>query len=297
MAAAAAAIVVAMVIAAAMSPGTALLAAALGVSVVALLSAASAMLAVPAMLMLVGHRLGGSPASSATAGSGLSAGLARTATRRPVLAVGAALLLVAASLPVLGLRTSAPAAQSLPSGSTARAQYDAVSKSMGPGWTEPFEIVAVTNRGAVTTAPRLAELERVQRKLAKDPAVRAVLGPGTIARTAARLRSAGRKAVAAQRGLPRRTGTRLKALGNNVNSAASGVDSLRESLYERERGHDEDPGRLQGPQGRRRLAAARPQRGRQRSAPAGDEARRRRARRGWPRLAVHRRRRRCSQGP
>ena len=62
------------------------------------------------------------------------------------------------------------------------------------------------------------------------PAVRAVLGPGTIARSAARLRSAGRRAVAAQRGLPRRTGSRLKSLGKNVSSAADGVDSLRSSL-------------------------------------------------------------------
>ena len=228
-AAAAAAIVLAMAVAAAMSPGTALLAAALGVSVVAVLSAATAMVAVPAMLVLVGHRLG-SDAQSTTAGAGASASVARAATRRPALAIGAALLLLAASVPVLGLRTAAPAAQSLPSDSVARAQYDSVSKAMGPGWTEPFEIVAVTRKGAVTTASRLAALERTQRKLARDPAVRAVLGPGTIARSAARLRSAGRRAVAAQRGLPRKTGSRLKSLGKNVNSAADGVDSLRSSL-------------------------------------------------------------------
>ncbi|HEX4363316.1 MAG TPA: MMPL family transporter [Solirubrobacteraceae bacterium] len=228
-AAAAAAIVVAMGVAAAMSPGTSMLGAALGVSVVALLAAGSAMLAVPAMLVLLGPWLG-SEAAAGKAGHGLSAGLARAAMHRPALAAGAALLLLAASVPVLGLRASAPQAQSLPSGSSARTQYDTVSSSMGPGWTEPFEIVAVAHQGAVTTAPRLAALERVQRKLARDPAVRAVLGPGTIARSAAALRSAGRRAVAAQRGLPQRTGTRLKRLGKNVNSAADGVDSLRSSL-------------------------------------------------------------------
>jgi len=228
-AAAAAAIVVAMTVAAAMSPGTALLAAALGVSVVALLSAATAMLAVPAMLVLVGDRLDRrAPATAAE--SGASARLARAAARRPALGVLAALLLLAASVPVLGLQTAAPAAQSLPSGSTARAQYESVSKAMGPGWTEPFEIVAVTRRGAVTTAGRLAELERVQRKLARDPAVGAVLGPGTIAPSATRLRSAGRRAVAAQGRLPRRTGGRLRRLDAGVSSAARGVGSLRSSL-------------------------------------------------------------------
>lgn len=226
-AAAAAVIVVAMATAAVMSPGTGLLAAALGVSVVALLSAATAILAVPAILVIAGPWLdaGASPAQGGT-----SAALARAATHRPALAVGAALLLLAACIPVLGLRTGAPAAQSLPSGSEARAQYDAVSKSMGPGWTEPFEIVAVARRGAITTPERLATLERAQRKLSRDPAVRAVLGPGTIARSAAKLRSAGRRAVSAGRSAPRRAGGKLRNLDRNVSTAADGVESLRDSL-------------------------------------------------------------------
>jgi RND superfamily putative drug exporter len=228
-AAAAAVIVVAMGVAATMSPGTALLAAALGVSVVALLSAATAMLAVPAMLVLVGHRLD-RRAPATAAGPGASARLARAATRRPALGVLVALLLLATCVPVLGLRTGAPAAASLPSGSPARAQYDSVSEAMGPGWTEPFEIVAVTRRGAVTTPQRLAQLARVQRELARDPAVAAVLGPGSIAPSAARLRSAGRRAAAAQRALPRRTGGRLRRLDAGMSSAADGVTSLRSSL-------------------------------------------------------------------
>ena len=226
---AAAAIVVAMAAAAAVSPGSGLLATALGVSVVAVLSAAGAMLAVPAMVVLVGRRLGRGAQATAS-GVGASARLARAATRRPTLAILATLLLLAASVPALGLRTGAPTAQSLPSGSEARAQYDSVSNAMGAGWTEPFELVAVTRRGAVTTAPRLAALERVQRELARDPAVRAVLGPGAIARPAARLRSAGRRAVAARRGLSRRDGGRLRRLDDGVSSAADGADSLRSSL-------------------------------------------------------------------
>ncbi len=227
--AAAAVILVAMAVAAVMSPGTALLAAALGVSLVAVLSAASAVFAVPAMLVLAGPWLdtGALPSSSE---GGASAALARVATTRPALAIGATLLLLVACIPVLGLRTGAPAAQSLPSGSEARMQYDTVESSMGAGWTEPFEIVAVARKGAVTTASRLATLERAQRKIARDPAVRAVLGPGTIARSAERLRNAGRRAVDAQRGTSRKAGGRLRSLGKNVSSAADGVESLRSSL-------------------------------------------------------------------
>jgi RND superfamily putative drug exporter len=227
---AAAAIVVAMAVAAAMSPGTALLAAALGVSVVAVLSAATAMIAVPAMLVLAGRRLALAAPRRTGARDGASARLARAATRRPVLGILAALLLLAASIPVLSLRTGAPSARSLPAASAARAQYEAVSKAMGAGWSEPFEIVAVTHNGAVTTPARLAELARVQRALSHDPAVRAVLGPGAIARSAARLRSAGRRAIATRRSVTRRTGGRLRRLNANVSSAAHGVQSLRSSL-------------------------------------------------------------------
>jgi len=226
-AAAAAVILVAMAVAAAMSPGTALLAAALGVSVVALLSAATAMVAVPAILVVAGPWLDSGPRA---AEGGASAALARAATQRPALAIGATLLLLAACLPVLGLRTGSPAAQSLPAGSEARAQYDTVARAMGAGWTEPFEIVAVARRGAITTPQRLATLERAQRKLSRDPDVRAVLGPGTIARSAEKLRSAGRRAVAAGESAPRRAEGRLRGLDRNVSSAADGVESLRDSL-------------------------------------------------------------------
>jgi RND superfamily putative drug exporter len=146
-----------------------------------------------------------------------------------VLGLVAGLALLLACIPVLGLRTGAPTAESLPSGSDARAQYDAVASSMGAGWTEPFEIVAVTHKGAVTTGPRLAELARVQRRIARDPAVRAVLGPGEIARSAAALRSSGRKALAASRRQPA-DGGRLRKLDAGVSSAADGVGSLASTL-------------------------------------------------------------------
>lgn len=225
---AAALIVVAMAVAAAASPGTGVLAAALGVSVVAVVSGATAMLVVPALLVVAGPWLGGGAPAGAVAG-GTSARLARTAMRRPLLGLAAAALLLVACIPLLGLRTGAPTAQSLPSSSEARANFDSVSKAMGTGWTEPFEIVAVTRKGTVTTQPRLAELARVQRRLAKDPAVRAVLGPGTIARSAAKLRNSGRKALAAGRSTPR-DGGRLRKLDAGVTSAADGAGSLRSSL-------------------------------------------------------------------
>lgn len=225
---AAAAIVVAMAVAAAASPGTGLLAAAIGVSVVAAVSAATAMLVVPSILVLAGPYLGGVAPAGIAAG-GISASIARASMRRPLLGLVAGALLLVACIPVFSLQTGAPTSQSLPSDSAARSEYDSVAKAMGAGWTEPFEIVAVTRKGAVTTQPRLAELARVQRKLAKDPAVRAVLGPGEIAGSAAKLRNSGRKALSAGRGRPR-DGGRLRKLGAGVSTAADGVGSVQSSL-------------------------------------------------------------------
>lgn len=113
---AAAAIVVAMAVAAAASPGTGLLAAAIGVSVVAAVSAATAMLVVPSILVLAGPYLGGVAPAGIAAG-GISASIARASMRRPLLGLAAAVLLLVACIPVLSLQTGAPTAQSLPSDS------------------------------------------------------------------------------------------------------------------------------------------------------------------------------------
>lgn len=155
-----------------MSPGTGLLAAALGVSVVTVLSAAAAMLAVPAVLALTGHRLG-RDARQPAGTAGVSARLARAAARRPALAV---------------LRHAAAASSEHPGPQPAHRRAGRAAAAVrqrrarrvrigldgdGRRLDRAFEIVAVTRRGAVTTQARLAALERGQRRLARDPAGRA----------------------------------------------------------------------------------------------------------------------------
>ncbi len=228
---AAVAIVAAMAVAAAFSPGTGVLSAAMGVGVVTVLAAVGATIAVPAALMLTGRHLdrwalpGGAPRSH-----GLSGAVAGLAARKPLVGLGAAVALAALAIPAMSLDTAVPAASSLPKDSPARQDHDDLARIMGGGWAEPFEIVAVTHRGPVTTAARLAVLQRAQRSLAADPDVRAVLGPGAIASSAARLRKAGRQAVAAQRAVPRKAGERVGALDREVSAAATGVGTLRGAL-------------------------------------------------------------------
>ena len=225
-----AAIVAAMAAAAVLSPGTAVLSAALAVSVVALLAAAGAALAVPAALVLAGHHLDRFcvPARRATR-AGISA---RLAAPPPA---GRSSASWPRSLGRAQHPRARPAHRRAGRAVAARRQrgareHDTVARTMGPGWANPFEIVAVTRSGAVTTPARLDALARAQRRLADDPAVRAVLGPGTIARSASRLRRAGRQALSAEQKRPARRGDRLRRLEGGVDSAATGVGALRGAL-------------------------------------------------------------------
>ena len=212
-----------------MSPGSALLAAALGVSVVALLAPPPRCSRCPRCSCSPATWLGSRRPRRPRAG-GASARLARAATRRPALAIGAALLLLAACIPVLGLRTGAPAAQSLPSGSDGARPVRRRRQGDGRRLDGAVRDRRRRPRGAVTTAQRLATLERAQRKLSRDPAVRAVLGPGTIARSAARC--AAPAAVRSPRGRRVRAAPAggCAASTRTCRCAADGVESLRSSL-------------------------------------------------------------------
>ncbi|HEX6388618.1 MAG TPA: MMPL family transporter, partial [Solirubrobacteraceae bacterium] len=188
--AAGAAIVLAMILVAALSPTRAMLSAAVGVCSVAVLAVIGATLALPAALLLSGGRVG-----MATGGSRRSvwAPLTAVVTRRPALAGGlAAVALIALALPALNLRIGAPDARELPASNAARTDFEAIRNVSGPGWSAGLEVVAVANRGAMTTPKRLRALADLEARLRRDPAVREVFGPGSIAKHAASLRRAGR---------------------------------------------------------------------------------------------------------
>jgi len=222
-----AAIVVSMAVGALLAPGASVLSAAVGVSAVAALSAAGAALAIPAALVVLGHRIDLGRRRPATP---------RTRVRRipgPAAAGLAAAVLLALSVPALHLDTAAPGPGALPPGSPVRADTEKVHAALGAGWTTPFELVAVARTETMTTPQRLAALQRLQRRLARDPEVAAVLGPGTIARRAAGLRRAGRRVVDGQRVLAARLEGRSRKLEDvegGVASAATGAGALRDAL-------------------------------------------------------------------
>ena len=65
---------------------------------------------------------------------------------------------------------------------------------MGPGWPTPYNIVVVSKTRPITDPALLKDLNKFQAKLAKDPRVASVVGPGEFAATSKQLKRAARRA-------------------------------------------------------------------------------------------------------
>ena len=193
----------------------------------------------------------------------VSAALRRPA---PVAALIGAVVLVLAA-PAIALKTGPFSITQLPHDDPVRRDAELIGSAIGPGFEAPFVIVASTKRGTITEPGRLAALNRWQHRLAAQPGVQVVIGPGQIARRVTPLRETG-SALLASNG---RSGplNQLGKLGRNLAVAAGGVAQLREGI---------SAGELRGGPASRGIRACR-----RRS--AGDLA--------WPR---HRRRRQHKSG-
>ncbi|HVY96442.1 MAG TPA: MMPL family transporter, partial [Solirubrobacterales bacterium] len=168
-----------------------------------------------------------SPAGERSAGLSVAAA-ATAALRRPGLAaVLIAIPLVLLTLPVLGFSTGAPGIDELPTSNPARRSAETIDRAVGPGWGAPFVLVAATENGPITTPRRLALLGRWQRRIAAEPGVRTVIGPGPIARGAAPLRSLGAKLSDQGEGIDE-----VGRLGPGLRRAARAVEQLRGGIAE-----------------------------------------------------------------
>ncbi|HEX3174263.1 MAG TPA: MMPL family transporter [Solirubrobacterales bacterium] len=147
------------------------------------------------------------------------------ALRRPApvaLAIGAVVLLLA--VPALGLKTGPPSQTQLARDDPARKDFERIERAVGAGYDAPFVIVAAADRGTVTEPRRLRALSRWQHRIARQPGVQAVVGPGQVSRATAPLREAGTLlAVGAEQGPLAEIGK----LGRNLGRAAAGVAQLR----------------------------------------------------------------------
>jgi RND superfamily putative drug exporter len=207
---------------------------AIGVVISGILSVALALSAMPALLRLLGPRLDRWEirlTRSRTAGRRTRAGalaerlIAHPAVTVPLILAG----MLALAAPAGALRMGPPDASELPASSPARIAVGMVERTIGPGWSAPFVIVASAERGAITTPQRLRALMRWQEGIAREPDVAAVLGPASVAgaqrelsEAHAALASAPKRLEGAQRG--------IKGLRSGLSRASDGAAKLRGGL-------------------------------------------------------------------
>jgi RND superfamily putative drug exporter len=212
-------------------PGALLASLAATVMLVVVISVSVAVIAGPAVLVLLGHnvnrwRLGTPPAEDSSSRLMILVG---GALRRPVfvcLVVGAVVLFLAS--PAIGLKTGPPSAEQLPYNNPQREDAELINETITPGFDAPFIMVASTDEGAITDPDKLAALSRWQDRVAERPGVQVVIGPDQVKRNVEPLREQG-NALLAKKGGP---GEELARLGRNLGRAADGVQELRGGIAE-----------------------------------------------------------------
>ena len=156
----------------------------LGVGVVACaaLGVGAAVAVMPAVLVLMGHRMDvWHPKSLGPidkAWNGL-VGVGDRIVRRPVV-IGAlaTAMLGALAIPVLSLKTGPPDITQLPASNQARQNFEAISNVMGPGWATPYSVLLVSTKHPITATQTLKSISVFQKQIAANPQVDTVLGPG-----------------------------------------------------------------------------------------------------------------------
>ncbi|HEU5063865.1 MAG TPA: MMPL family transporter [Solirubrobacterales bacterium] len=214
-------------------PGSLLASLAGTVCMVVTLSVLVAVVCVPAILTLLGPnvdrwRLG---ASAPAGGRSRLMVMVGAALRKPALATALiGLLLLVLAAPAVGLKTGPPSPEQLPKDAPAREDAELIDRSFGPGYEAPFQVIAVSQEGPITDAKDLAALDNFQRKLAKTPGVRTVIGPGQATKRIEPLRELGNAVLSSEGNIG--PVKQLGRLGRSLDVAAGGVGQLREGIAE-----------------------------------------------------------------
>ncbi len=206
---------------------------AIGVVISGVLSVALALTAMPALLRLLGPTINRWEIRLPFRGEGRRSGAGALAERliaHPAITVPLILAgMLALAAPAGALRMGPPDAAELPASSAARRAVQMVERTIGPGWSAPFVIVASARDGAITTPRRLRALMQWQEAVARAPDVAAVLGPASVtgarsklAQAHAALVSAPLRLEDAQRG--------VHGLRSGLSRASDGVAQLRSGL-------------------------------------------------------------------
>ena len=242
------ALLLTMLVAAQLLPGAIIVSAAFSIITASALSVAAAVFVVPATLMVMGKNLDRWSWQQAAEREPLAARWSRRLTRRPEIAANAILLvLLLGSALAFTLDTGPSSVGLLPPDNPSRVQYEAVSRTMGPGWGGPLEVLVDGGEKPVTEPRRLRELAAFERDAKDDPGVATMAGLGRIARSTRpldtfpdQLDSVGR----GQRGLARLDGGVGRArngagrLSTGLADAASGAARLDDATGQTQQGAD-----------------------------------------------------------
>jgi RND superfamily putative drug exporter len=220
-------LLIAMFVSVFLLPGSLLVSLAGTVVIVAVCAVAGSWLVGPALLTLVGAQIDRWHISTPGAARPSWLLAVQAALERPKLVGGliAGFLLFLAA-PALALKTGPPTTEQLPRSDSARQDAEAISNAIGPGWSSPFILVAESSDGTMTDAPRLRALTDWQRRIAAEPGVEAVIGPGAITHRVAPLRAFG-ESLLGQGG-----NSKFERLFADLEDAAGGIRRLRLGLAE-----------------------------------------------------------------
>ena len=214
------ALVVALLLAPLIGPDTILISLGIGATLCAALAIGGAVVVMPAVMIIFGHRL---QAFSFSFPAFMTAPWNVLANRgggwviRNAIGAGAvatALLLVLA-IPITSLKTGPISPELLPADDPARVAYDEISAVMGPGFATPFNVVVVSRDDPITDRAMLRRLDAFQEEIAADERVASVVGPGDLYATTADLKK-----------LPRQ----LESSKKMLMTAPSGLQELEEGL-------------------------------------------------------------------
>ncbi len=176
-------LILALLLATAIAPTKILTSLGIGVLLCSALAVGAAVVVMPAALVLFGRgiAIGWMAPKGLTRDWDRLVGAGAWVRKRAVLAGAlASAVLVALAIPAFALHTGPPGVSELPPGNSARQSFEEVARVMGPGWPTPYNMIVVSPSGPITTAATLAKLEAFQEKIARDPAVASVAGPGAL---------------------------------------------------------------------------------------------------------------------
>lgn len=263
------------------APGGILASSSTGALVAAAMSMFSALIALPAALVLLGRRIDRGRLGKGRSGQG-STRFALGIGKRPAVGIVVAIGLLLLCVPALSLESGAPNPRNLAASSLERQDFEAVRSTLGAGWAAPFEVTVSDPDGSISERADLRALVRWQRQIGDSAGVREVFGPRQIAKEARALRAApteikragrslerGERAAGklergtrtVDRGIDRLRGGTAKGAGgadrlaSGIGDAAGGIDRLRSGVDRARSGADRfAAGIARGARGSRKLA-------------------------------------------